>query len=384
MFLTDTQLSQIIEFRHELHRYPEISGEEGETARRVTDALRTAGADEVICSIGGHGVVGIFRGRDDGPTLMFRSELDALPIEEVSDLPYRSQVPGKAHLCGHDGHSSILLAVAVILGQKRPARGRVILMFQPAEENGAGARAVVADPKFAPLKPDLVFSLHNLPGIPLGHVALREGPVTCSTRGMKIIFSGKTAHASMPEQGVPPTFAIARLLTALTALGRGDRVDENFLRVTVTHASLGEQAFGISPGRGEIWATLRSLTSEAMDSLVTAAETLVRNEAVAEALSVTVSYHDIFEHCSNAPEPVSELRQAMRDVGGTFDEGDGLLPMRPGEDFGVFGRHAPSAMMFLGAGKTYAGLHNPDYDFPDELIPVGSDIFLQTVRNMLG
>ncbi|MDC9837810.1 amidohydrolase [Rhizobium binxianense] len=384
MFLTDPQLRAIIQFRRELHRCPEISGEERETARAVSEKLRAAGADQVICGIGGHGVAAIFSGSEDGPTLMFRSELDALPIEEVSDLPYRSEVPGKGHLCGHDGHSSILVAVAMILGEKRPARGRVVLLFQPAEENGDGAVAVVADPIFAELKPDLVFSLHNLPGIPLGHVALREGPVTCATRGMKITLSGKTAHASMPEQGVPPTFAIARLLTALTSLGRGDRVDEDFLRVTITHASLGEKAFGISPGQGEIWATLRSLTGDAMEQLMQAAERLVYDEAAAEGLTVAVSYHDVFEHCSNAAEPVSELSRAMADVGVPFDEGDGILPMRPGEDFGVFGVYAPSAMFFLGAGETHPGLHNPDYDFPDDLIAVGSSIFVQTVRNILG
>ncbi|UWU25851.1 amidohydrolase (plasmid) [Rhizobium sp. CB3060] len=384
MFLTSEQLAEITTFRHSLHRRPEISGEEVETASAVIDALRAIGADEVLSGVGGHGVAAIFSGKEDGPCLMFRSELDALPIDEISDLPYRSDIPGKGHLCGHDGHTATLIALAKGLGERRSSRGRVVLMFQPSEENGVGAAAVVADAKFAAIRPDLIFSLHNFPGLPLGHSALREGPVNCASRGLKIALTGKTAHAASPEEGTAPTFAVARLLEALTALGRGMTVDERFLQVTITYARLGERAFGISPGYAEIWATLRALSDDAMVGLVTAAERLVHLEAEAAGLAVNIEYEDVFPQSSNASQAVAELRKAMVDEGVSFDDGNGILPMRAGEDFGVFGRVAPSAMFFLGAGVDHPGLHNPDFDYPDALIGIGAGIFMRTVRNILG
>ena len=221
MFLTDRDVAELTEWRHELHRAPELSGQEAETARKVAAFLATTSADSIVTSIGGHGVAAVYQGAEPGPTVMFRAELDGLPIDEISDAPYRSAVAGKGHLCGHDGHMATLAALARGLGRQRPARGRAVLLFQPAEENGAGAAAVLADPKFQSLSPDYAFALHNLPGLPLGHVALDEGPVNCASRGMRIALTGKTAHASTPEHGASPMPAVAALMPALTALGTG-------------------------------------------------------------------------------------------------------------------------------------------------------------------
>lgn len=384
MFLNGGELDEITAFRRELHRRPELSGQEAETARTVTQALRSSEPDAIVTSLGGNGIAAVYQGIADGPTVMIRAELDALPIEELSSLPHRSEIAGKGHLCGHDGHMAILMALAKGLSHRRPARGRVILLFQPAEENGAGAAAVLADPKFEALKPDFVFSLHNFPGLPLGHVALAEGPVNCASRGMKIVLSGKTSHASCPEDGIAPTFAMARLLEELTGLGAGGRLDADFTLVTVTHARLGEPAFGISPGRAEIWATLRTLTDTRMAALVKSAETLVRSHADAGRLASSVNYEDIFHQCSNAPEAVDELRRALAEEEISHDRGATTLPMKASEDFGLFGRVAPSAMFFLGAGENHPRLHNPDYDFPDVLIAVGARAFMRTIRNLLG
>ncbi|NRP20277.1 putative hydrolase YxeP [Ensifer adhaerens] len=384
MFLNGGELDEITAFRRELHRRPELSGHEAETARTVTQALRSSEPDAIVTGLGGHGIAAVYQGAADGPTVMIRAELDALPIEELSSLPHRSEIAGKGHLCGHDGHTAILIALAKGLSHRRPARGRAILLFQPAEENGAGAAAVLADPKFEALKPDFVFSLHNFPGLPLGHVALAEGPVNCASRGMKIVLSGKTSHASCPEDGIAPTFAMARLLEELTGLGAGGRLDADFTLVTVTHARLGEPAFGISPGRAEIWATLRTLTDVRMTGLVESAETLVRSHAEAAGLVSSISYEDIFHQCSNAPAAVDELRRALVDEEISHDRGATALPMKGSEDFGLFGRVAPSAMFFLGAGEDHPRLHNPDYDFPDALIAVGARAFMRTIRNLLG
>ncbi|KQV83190.1 amidohydrolase [Rhizobium sp. Root1220] len=384
MFLTDRELLEIKEFRRNLHRNPEVSGEEVETANRVRAALVGSNPDQIVSNLGGHGVAVIYEGAAVGPTLMIRAELDGLPIEEISDVSYRSTVPGKGHLCGHDGHMAVLVALAQGLGQKRPATGRVILLFQPAEENGAGAAAVLADPRFAALKPDLALSLHNFPGVKLGHVLLREGPVNCASRGMKIVLNGKTAHASNPEDGLAPTFAMAGLLEALTALGNNGPLGAEYSLVTVTHARLGEPAFGISPGYAEIWATLRTLTDESMAALVRDAETLARERAQATGLRLEITYEDVFQQCYNSAEAVDALRRALDDEGVSRESASALLPMKGSEDFGLFRAVAPSAMFFLGAGEDHPRLHNPDYDFPDELIAVGSRIFMRAVRNILG
>ena len=384
MFLTQEELSHITAFRRELHRYPEVSGEEVETARRVQEALLLAKPDRIVSNLGGHGVAAVYDGAIPGPTVLIRCELDGLPIEEISNEEYRSTIPGKGHLCGHDGHMSIVMAVATALGQKRPNKGRVILLFQPAEENGAGAAAVLADPEFATLKPDMALSLHNLPGVPLGHVLLREGPVNCASRGMKIVLSGKTSHASCPEDGVAPTFALASLLGGLTALGSVAPVGPDFALVTVTHARLGEPAFGISPGRAEIWATLRTLTDERMAGLVQAAEMLARSEADTAGLGIEITYEDVFRQCFNSPEAVDVLRRALDDEGVSHRSDSRLLPMKGSEDFGLFRTVAPSAMLFLGSGETHPQLHNPDYDFPEALIPIGAGVFLRAISNILG
>ncbi|MGO4389094.1 amidohydrolase [Microvirga sp. 2YAF29] len=382
MFLTNQDVVDLTEWRRELHRVPEVSREEAETARKVQAFLKANCADSIISGLGGHGVAGIFAGSEPGPTVMFRAELDALPIEEISNASHRSSVPGKAHLCGHDGHMAILAALARGLGRERPQRGRVILLFQPAEEDGSGAEAVVADPKFSEIQPDFVFALHNLPGMKLGKVALIEGPVSCASRGMRITLTGKTAHASMPETGLSPANAMARLLPALTALGSFGPMDETFAMVTVTHARLGEAAFGIAPAHGEIWATLRTMTDAGMDDLVARAEGLAKDAAREHGLALEITYDDIFRHCENAREAVEQLRRALDTEGVPHDRGD--LPMRPSEDFGNLGAKAPAAMFFLGAGERHPSLHNPDYDFPDELIAIGSRVFMRTLRNLLG
>jgi amidohydrolase len=382
MFLTNHDMVELQAFRHDLHRHPEVSGEERDTAQRVVDALRMLGPTTVLTDLGGHGVAAIFAGQTPGPTLLFRAELDALPIEERSAAAHRSRVPGKGHLCGHDGHSTILLALARGLSRKPVAKGRVVLLWQPAEEDGSGAGAVLADPRFSQIRPDAAYSLHNMPGLAFGTVALKSGPVNCASRGMKISLSGKTAHASQPETGTSPMAAIAELMPALTGLSHGAPPASDFTLATVTHASLGEKAFGIAPGDAEIWVTLRTLVDERMAGLCETAEQLVSDAARRAGLGHAISYHDIFFHCENAPEAVADLETALRTEGIRFDEGN--LPMRASEDFGRLRAACPSAMFFLGAGEEHPALHNPDYDYPDDLTAIGARIFMAVIRDKLG
>jgi amidohydrolase len=382
MQLSNSDIAELTAWRRKLHQQPEISNEEVKTALEVASFLTPTEPDEILTGMGGHGVAVVYDSGRPGPTVLFRSELDALPIEELGDVPHRSLVPGKSHMCGHEGHTTILAAVGRQLGRKRPARGRVVLMFQPAEETGNGAAGVVADPRYETILPDLAFSLHNLPGTPLGHVRLKEGVVNCASRGMRIALDGKTAHSSMPETGCSPMNAVATLMPALASLGGGRFTDDDFGMVTVTHASMGEAVFGIAPGRAEVWATLRTRQDERMADLCAAAEKLAREVAKRDRLKLRIDYHEIFVASINEREAVAELRRALDDEGIAHDETE--LPMRASEDFGHFGRRAKSAMLFLGAGENHPQLHNPDYDFPDDLIAIGARIFLRTARNILG
>ncbi|MBO6717541.1 MAG: amidohydrolase [Rhizobiaceae bacterium] len=382
MQITNQDLVELVAFRHKLHQYPEISNEEERTAGEIVSFLAPTGPDEVMTGLGGHGVAMVYDSGEPGPTVLLRSELDALPIEEVSDLPHRSKVPGKGHMCGHEGHSVILAAVGRQLGRQRTRRGRVILMFQPAEETGNGAAGVIDDPRYAAIAPDFAFSLHNLPGTPLGHVRLKEGVVNCASRGMRIVLTGKTAHSSMPETGVSPMPALSRLMPALTDLSAASFESDDFRLVTVGHCHMGEAVFGVAPGYAELWVTLRTRLDDRMDFLVGDAEKLARGVAAEHGLSCEIDYHEVFVASLNQPEAVACLRAALDAEGVTHDEAE--LPMRASEDFGRFGHGAKSAMFFLGAGERHPQLHNPDYDFPDDLIPIGARVFMRVVRDILG
>ncbi len=382
MSLTNQDLIELVAWRRKLHRQPEISNEEEKTAGEVVAFLADTKPDAMLTGLGGHGVAAVYDSGRPGPTVLFRSELDALSIEELSGVPHASQVPGKSHMCGHDGHTAILAALGRQFGRRRPASGRVVLMFQPAEETGDGAAGVVADPRFAAIAPDFSFSLHNLPGIPFGEVRLKPGVVNCASRGMRIVLEGKTAHSSMPETGTSPMLAVSRLMPELAKLGGGAFSDDDFGMVTVTHAEMGEAVFGVAPGRAEVWATLRTRLDERMAGLVAAAEALVERVASGQGLTFAIDYHEIFVASMNAPSAVEHLRTALDEEGVAHSEE--ALPMRASEDFGIFGRAAPSAMFFLGAGERHPALHNPDYDFPDDLIPIGARIFMRTARNLLG
>lgn len=380
--LSNTDIADLTDWRRHLHRHPERSGAEVETAAAFAAIIAPSRPAELIGRLGGHGVAAVYDGPGSGPTVMIRAELDALPIHETGSADWVSAVPGTAHLCGHDGHLAILAGVARLLSRRPPASGRVVLLAQPAEEDGAGAARVLADPAFARISPDWAFALHNFPGLPLGHCWLRAGPMNCASQGLRIVLQGRTAHASEPDAGVSPGLAIARLIPGLAALGQGGTMDDAFRLVTVTHARMGEPAFGIAPGAGEVWATLRTLTDDAMAGLSRAARALAEEEAARAGLAVTLTLHDEFAACSNHPEATARLASAIRMLGLPLSEGD--LPMRASEDFGRFGAVARTAMVCLGAGQDHPRLHAPDYDFPDTLIAPGARIFDRVIRDILG
>ncbi|MBE9080318.1 amidohydrolase [Romeria aff. gracilis LEGE 07310] len=237
------------QLRRRLHRQPELSGAEFQTAQQILHFFADLKPDETLTELGGTGVAFVFSGAEPGPTVLLRCELDALPIQEENTFAHRSTAAGCAHKCGHDGHMAILAAVGIQLAAQRPLRGRVVLLYQPAEETGQGAAAVIADEKFSQIRPDYVFALHNLPGQPLGQVVVRSGTFSCASRGVTITLLGKTAHAAQPETGISPAAAMCQLIDELsqlpTRLGFGDEL----AFATVVGARLGEKAFGTSPAK---------------------------------------------------------------------------------------------------------------------------------------
>ncbi|MCG7494451.1 amidohydrolase [Thalassobius sp. Cn5-15] len=381
--MSPEQIATLTDVRHALHRRPEVSGQEVETAAHIVERLRDLDADQIWQDLGGHGVAAAFDGAAPGPTVMIRCELDGLPIPEQSDLQYRSEIADNSHTCGHDGHMSMVIGVAMALCDKRPQRGRVVVLFQPAEETGQGAPAVVADPRWVELRPDYAFAIHNLPGLALGAVQLCDGVACCASRGMQVRLTGKSSHAAAPEDGVSPAAAMATLMTSLPALSSGGALQAGFKLATLTHAQLGEATFGIAPGVGELRCTLRAVTDADMADLIERAEAEVRAIAARHSLEVNISWHDVFSATVNSAAANVEVMRATKRQSIPLRAAAG--PQRFSEDFACYGLDGvETAMIFLGSGVDQPQLHNPDFDFPDTLLPVGTELFLVLINQLLG
>lgn len=371
-------MDSIIELRHELHRNPKISGREKETAERIIRFFKPLVPDAILDNLGGTGVAVVFSGAKPGPTVMLRAELDALPIQEKNRLPYRSENPGIAHKCGHDGHMAILAAVGTELTAARPPKGRVVLLFQPSEETGAGAAAVIRDARFSEIAPDYVFALHNLPGYPLGQVVTRRGAFTSASRGVTIGLRGASAHAAQPETGRSPALAMARIIERLTQQPSGLASPHEIAFITVVGAQLGERAFGTAPADAEIWATLRSTTDTQMAALISYAEEATKDLAEMFKLDFMIEYSDIFTATLNSACAIDIVH---RNAEGRVHELE--HPFRWSEDFGRFTALAEGALFGIGAGTDMPELHDSNYDFPDDLIAPATRIFKKIIRQIL-
>lgn len=369
-------------FRREVHQQAELSGLEVVTAKKVADQLRAMGV-EVHEAIGGTGVLALFRSQKEGAQLMFRTELDALPIQEINTFAHRSVTDGVSHKCGHDGHLTILMALAARLRQSPPETGTVALLFQPAEETGEGAAAVLADPRFHQLlQPHQVYALHNLPGYPLGHIVIRNGSFTAAVVSRVYRFLGKTAHAAEPEHGFNPARALSLAVEAALQQSRNQPDAEAFSVVTPVHIHLGSKDYGISAGAGELHLTLRCWTQEALDQLVSHLDQAMTQIAAQENLQLQSESLHPFHANENSEEAVQHLREAVAALALPTATRD--YPFKWGEDFGLFTQRYSGAMFGIGSGVDSPALHNPDYDFPDELIDPASALFFAIAKRQLG
>jgi amidohydrolase len=380
--LTNHDLVQLTKFRRELHQYPELSGKEIKTAQKILYALKDMKPSKIIDKMGGHGLAAIFDSQEKGPTLLFRAELDALPIQEKNNLSWISKLPGVSHTCGHDGHMTILLALGRVISRNPIKCGKIVLMFQPSEENGQGARAVVSDPRYEQIRPDLAFAIHIEPGRPFGYVSTRPGLMNCASLGLKITLHGKTAHAADPDDGISPSLAVAEFIQKISEFNHGDELNNNFRLTTVTHVQIGEQTFGISPGDASIFVTLRTSNDDSLSQLDKDVRGLVSNISKQFELNFGFKIFDHFAASINDKEAHDIAVNAMKAL--NINYGSIGVPMRASEDFGIFGKQSKAAMLCLGPGEDYAALHNPDYDFNDDLIPIGTGIFERITRDLLG
>lgn len=379
--MVKTDLEQLVQLRKELHKYPELAGQEWETARRIVNFLHPYKPDTLLEGIGGHGVAAIYNFGQEGPKVMIRCELDALPINEPNTFTYRSQRPGVAHKCGHDGHMTIVAGLAPWLQQKPFIQGTVILLFQPAEETGEGAIAVLKDPKFEMIQPDYVFALHNIPGIPLNRIVKVKRQFSATVQSVAILLQGLQSHAAEPEHGKNPAWAMADITQSIKKWIIADPDRPDFTLITPVYTTMGQPEYGISAGYGELHFTLRTWSISAMEDLVESLEGLVKSIAADYELSAELNFIDYFPATRNKKLANEWIDQAARAA--SFEIVEKQVPFKFGEDFGWFAQRYSGAMFGLGAGWDTPVLHNDQYDFPDELIEHGMAMFKGIIQSIL-
>lgn len=366
-------LDRLIRFRSALHQHPELSNNEQNTAARVVEFLQETEPQTIITGLGGHGVAAIYGASNDGPTVLFRCELDALPIQETNSFDHRSRVEGIAHLCGHDGHMAIVSGLGLFLQQHPLKKGRVVLLFQPAEETGEGAARILADPQFKSIEPDFAFALHNLPNYEQGSIILRDDIFASASKGLTIELNGAPSHAAHPAHGRNPSLAVSQLVQSLIAIPQMHTELHAGALVTPIHVRVGGPAFGTSPGDGVVMATLRAHTTEDMGILTEKAVEIAEGIGKAYQLDIAISWTEEFEAVTNEARCVEIVRNVAENF--SMKITNVAHPFPWSEDFGHFTAHYPGALFGVGAGANVPQLHNNNYDFPDALIETGVKMF---------
>lgn len=366
-------------FRHELHAHPELAHAEHATAERVVRFMQQFNPTDIATGLGGTGVVVTFDSGVDGPRMLFRCELDALPIVETGVEDYASVELGVSLKCGHDGHMAMIAGLGEALAARPLRRGVVHLLFQPAEETGTGASAVLDDPAFERFHPDFAVAIHNMPGFPLHAVVIKSGSITAAVRSFVVRFTGRVAHASEPEKGENPSFAVADLLRDAAALVVEDQLDPNFRLVTPVHVSVGSIAYGVAAGEGEVHFTIRASSNEGLADLQAEISEIAERVAARDGLTVVIDVVEHFYANINDPEVTERVHRAAEACG--HEIVTPVVGMRAGEDFGLFTERFPCCLVLLGAGEDHLPIHNAGYDFPDELITTGVELFERIVRD---
>ena len=362
-------------WRRDLHAHPELRFEEYRTAAFVAAKLEEFGVDEIVTDFGGTGVVGVIHGQinTSGRSIGFRADMDALPIQEVNDLPHASTIPGKMHACGHDGHTSMLLGAAKYLAETRNFDGKIVLAFQPAEEGGGGARAMIDAGLMDKWNVEEIYGMHNMPGLPIGEFAVRTGPQMACPDKFEIIVHGKGGHGAMPHKSVDSTLVAAQIVVALQSIAsRNINPLENIV-VSVCGFRTETDTYNVIPNTVRLRGTVRTFEKDV--------QSFVRARIDALTKSTADGYGAVAEvtHMSGPPPLVNHERQAdfaaeiALSVCGVAHRN--FEPSMGGEDFSEMLLERPGAYLFVGNGDS-ADLHNPSYEFNDDVIPVGCSWFV--------
>ncbi len=371
--------TELVQFRRELHQYPEVSQDEYQTQDRIINFLSASGIHQVQ-KIGGTGVICVFEGKTPGRSVMLRADTDALPIQEVNTFDHASQYPGVSHKCGHDGHTTIMCGVAQHLLENPIEKGKVILVFQPAEENGEGAKAVLSDSNFN-YTPDIVFALHNLPGYEKHKVVCRNGSFTAAATSIIIKLLGKTSHAAEPELGINPAMAMGELVEMFEEESNPILEHDDFALATPIHMNMGELSYGVSAGYGEVHYTLRTWDNPTMEDFKKRLQERVGKICEKYSLASEIGWTQEFEANNNNATAVDMITDAAASLGLSYETRP--TPFKWGEDFGLFTQKFDGAMFGIGSGLDSPALHNPDYDFPDEIISTGINMFTGLIKQVL-
>jgi amidohydrolase len=375
--------ADVAAWRRDIHEYPEILFDVHRTAGSVAEKLQAFGCDDVVTGIGRTGVVGVIHGKGTGPrkVIGLRADMDALPMDEQTNLSYRSKNPGKMHACGHDGHTAMLLGGAKYLAETRNFSGTAVVIFQPAEEGGGGGREMVNDGMMDRFGIQEVYGMHNMPGLPTGHFAIRPGPLLAAADRILIEIEGLGTHAAKPHLGVDPVVVGAQIINqAQAVVSRSvDPIKSGLISICQFHAG---SADNVIPQTATLRGTARSLLPEVRDTLEKRLHEIVEGTAKAYGARATLTYTRGYPVTSNHEIQTEFAAAIATDVAGHDAVDANTPPLMGGEDFSYMLEARPGAFIFIGNGDT-AGLHHPAYDFNDDAIPAGVAFWARLVETAM-
>ena len=376
---------EIAAWRQDIHAHPEILYDVHRTAATVAERLKEFGCDEVVTGIGRTGVVGVIRGRK-GPggarkVVGLRADMDALPINEETNVPYRSTVPGKMHACGHDGHTAMLLGAAKYLSETRNFAGAAVVIFQPAEEGGAGARAMVKDGLMERFGIEEVYGMHNFPGMAVGEFAIRPGPMMAAADRIGIEITGVGGHAARPHVTVDPILVGAHIVSQLQSIvsRNVDPADAAVVSISVFQAGSTDN---VIPQTARLGGTARSFRPETRDLLERRLNEIVQGTAQLHGATARLTYKRDYPVTRNHEEQTAFAAGVAKEIAGADRVNVNVDLVMGAEDFSFMLEARPGAFIFVGNGNT-AGVHHPKYDFNDEALPVGVSYWARLVETAM-
>ena len=375
---------EITVWRRDFHENPELLYDTHRTSKIVKEKLTSFGCDQVITGLGRTGVVGVIHGRSNsnGKTIGLRADMDALPIKEITNLEYSSKKDGMMHACGHDGHTAMLLGAAKYLSETRNFDGKVVVIFQPAEEGGAGAKEMCEDGLMSDFDISEVYGMHNAPGLPIGQFNIRSGAFFAAADQFTVNIQGKGGHAARPQETIDPTIVGAHILIALQSVASRNTDPLKSLVVSVTSFRTESDSYNVIPQTVQLKGTVRTLSKDVRDMAQKKITQLIKNTGLAFGANVELDYDRGYPVMINSDLETSHMIKAAKNVAGDKNVDDNASQVMGAEDFSYMLEERPGAYIRVGNGNT-ASLHHPNYDFNDESIPFGTSFWVELTETRL-